>query len=466
MSRSIAISKLVLFSIASIMLSACGGGSGSDGGNSASGGVGSVSGKLDPSFGNGTGVVLTSGGSNATISDNLLLFSDGTLGQVSFPTIGSDTNLQTMHFNIDGSANTTPLGSMGLKACKTFISGTAACSFGPSLVQADGKIVQTFKRQTTSSVYTTVLVRFNKDGSFDNGFGSFGISEYSGFQASTAPVRLLQQPDGKLLVLTKLITDPGATGSNPKAYPVVLRYNSDGSFDSNFNASGLVKLGGQFSSNKDWIPYAMDLDLVTGQIYVAGERYNSSYSSEAFTLRLNANGVVDTTYGNLGSAPAIYRVYDQIDIAVEQNTGELFLIGRDWYTQVVYMTKLRVDGAPDSNFGSGGQITAPVAISGEAYSAQRMHMGKDGMLYVLGTTAGSSYQTSRVVMFRLASNGLVDSAFGNGAVSGLFVSDTNVYPDLFMSDFRFLADGRVVMGGAWMSVGWTTSYYTALMILN
>jgi len=468
MYRTQVLNKAFLFSTALLVLTACGGGSGSDGGNSAAGGGGvtQVSGQLDGAFGNGTGVVLSSGGSNPTISDNLLVFADGTLGQVSSPTLNGVNYLQTMHYNIDGS-NGSSLGSLGSKACVTFISGTSACVFGPSLVQADGKIVQTFERQSTSSIYTTVLVRFNKDGSFDNSFGSGGISEYSTAQASNAPVRLLQQADGKLLVLTKLITDPGATGSNPKAYPVVMRYNADGTLDGTFNSTGVVKLGGQFSSNKDWIPYAMDIDLKNGQIYVAGERYNSSYNNEAFVIRLNLNGSVDGNYGLSGSATAMFRVYDQIDIAVEPATSELFLVGRDSSTQYVYMTKLLSSGAPDQNFGFSGEIQVPVNISGEVYSFQRMHMGSDGMLYVLGATAGTSSQTNRVVMVRIATNGGFDTSFGNSTFSGLFASDIGVYPDLFMSDFRFMQDGRIVMGGAWMSVGYSsTSYYTALMVIR
>lgn len=462
MYKTISLNKSILFSATLLVLTACGGGSGSDGNNSAAGGGSKVSGNLDPAFGGGSGVVLSSAGSNSTISDNLLVFSDGTLGQVSFPTIGADSYLQTAHFNIDGSVNASPLGSLGSRACKTFISGTSACTFGPSLVQADGKIIQTYMRQTTSSVYTTVLLRFNKDGSLDNTFGSAGISEFSSVQAWTNPVRIQQQVDGKLLVLTKLMTDPAASGSNPKAFPVVLRYNVDGTLDSTFGGTGYVKLGGQFSSNKDWIAYGMDINVKTGQIYVAGERYNSTYNYEAFALRLNSNGSVDNTFGSSSSATAIYQAYDQIDIAVEPSTGEVFVTGRDYTNQYVYMTKLLTSGAPDWNFGFGGEIQIPVSISGEVYSFQRMHMGADGMLYVLGATNSGS--TNRIVMVRLATNGGYDTSFGNGAIAaGLYTSDTSAYPNLFMSDFRFMADGRLALGGAWMS---GSSYYTALMVLH
>ena len=156
------------------------------------------------------------------------------------------------------------------------------------LIQNDGKIVAvgySFDFQ----VRKFAAVRYNQDGSIDSSFGANGIVKTSIGGIDDGAYAAALQVDGKIILT-------GYTRGETYDFGT-LRYNSDGSIDSTFDADGIVITS--FSTNDSDLPYAISLQS-DGKIIVAG---NSSSGSSNFALvRYNTDGSLDNSFGTNGVA--------------------------------------------------------------------------------------------------------------------------------------------------------------------
>lgn len=116
-----------------------------------------------------------------------------------------------------------------------------------------------------------------------------GENDFDIFAATT-------QADGKLLLAGRCVFSQGRM--------IIIRLNTDYSFDTSFNSVGYIKLA--FGS--DCQARAIGVQS-SGKIIVAGHRI--APGSVGIVLRLTTNGTLDTTFGNNGSKLFNYEVNTQ-----------------------------------------------------------------------------------------------------------------------------------------------------------
>lgn len=168
--------------------------------------------------------------------------------------------------------------------------------FGHSVaLQKDGKIVVAGAAHSDVNGSDLAVVRYNPDGSLDNGFSGDGkvittIGDY------TDGAAVAVQYDGKIV-----IAGSAAIPSNV----AVARFNPDGSLDSGFSGDGQQKT--KIGTGND-IGTAMALQA-DGKIVVAGESYNGSNSDFAL-VRYNARIQGDTRVGTNAAAPRGNDIYN------------------------------------------------------------------------------------------------------------------------------------------------------------
>src|SRR6185503_5086153 len=166
-------------------------------------------------------------------------------------------------------------------------------------VQSDGKIVLVGSTQSvgvppSATGQDTALVRYNGDGSLDTTFGAGGIvitpvAPGTGTDAGRA---VLAQPDGGILVAGSAFFS--ATGDDF----ALVRYTATGALDTTFG-------GGDGIVTTAVIPFADSarsiLQQGDGKIVIAGAAGGNPNSPNSFALaRYNADGSLDTTFGNNG----------------------------------------------------------------------------------------------------------------------------------------------------------------------
>lgn len=151
------------------------------------------------------------------------------------------------------------------------------------VIQPDGKIVvagDVFRDTTRRDI---VLIRYNLNGSLDASFGDSGkvITTISNRDDLANAVAV--QPDGKIIVVGTADSD-GFTGGNF----LVVRYQPNGSLDSDFGAGGVVIINQ--ANTEVFNAVALQPD---GKIVAAGR---SADPDRAVVVRLNPNGILDSSF--------------------------------------------------------------------------------------------------------------------------------------------------------------------------
>lgn len=190
-----------------------------------------AAGNLDRSFGN-SGIAMVSFSNGFDEVAAAALQPDGKIVLAGLEDFNAeDHSFALARLNADGSPDAS-FGSRGKVTTDFFGKGCDALAMA---VQADGKIVAAGRAYGSPDVM--VMARYNPDGSLDKRFGTGGKVSYDFFGRGGEAHALAVQRDGKIIV-------GGIAGYDRPAHPridfAVLRYNPDGSLDTDFDGDGVA----------------------------------------------------------------------------------------------------------------------------------------------------------------------------------------------------------------------------------
>jgi uncharacterized delta-60 repeat protein len=312
-------------------------------------------------------------------------------------------------------------------------------------IQPDGKIVVAGFAELPAR--TAVLLRYNADGSPDDGFGSTGVAAVPIRDGATQFFGLALQPDGKVVAVGLVDTiDP--IGSSW----LLVRLDERGVPDPEFGSGGIViaDAAGQFGHAN-----AVVLDPL-GNLVVAGT--SAPGTSFATTVaRFQPNGTPDETFGTSGASTFEASPGPDIatDVALDASGGILVLAtaGEAGASQIALLRYLS-GGTLDAGFGSGGVVTSRVGPISDIANAVLVQ--PDGKIVVASTARRGFYQlcspsfpgciefpNDAVALLRFAADGEPDSSFGAG---GVVVNDISFGFDSAESVVQ-QDDGKLVVAG-------------------
>lgn len=355
-------------------------------------------GDFDPSFDADGRVLSHFGGSEGAIA--LLMQSDGKLvaGGLSNASNPTSNDFALARYNPDGSLDT----SFGA-------GGFVLTDFGDQeliialVQQADGKLVAG-GTSTINGDQDFALARYHPDGSLDTSFGS-AARVLTGFGGRQERVQaLIQQPDGKLVAagLTRI------GGSNSPRDIVLARYNPDGSLDTGFGDDGRVRTN--FGADRDDGALAL-VQQPDGRLVAAG------FTNGAFALvRYNSDGSFDTGFGNGGAVRTPFGGAVAARSLVRQPDGKLVAAGNSGAAGARDFTLARYnpDGSLDTGFGVGGRVVTELGNSDDR--VLELVQQPDGKLVAAGRSNASAAERFDVALARYLANGSLDTSFGIGGV--------------------------------------------------
>ena len=270
-------------------------------------------GALDNTF--GTAGVVTTVILNATHASVAVQPADGKIvvaGEGS--TFGTFFTIDVIRYNVNGTLDAT----FGTGGVANAGNGTIT---NQVLIQTDGKIVVAGNDQpgATSGDTAFFIKRLNSNGSVDNTVQPF-VDIGMGRDIAIA---LALQSDGKFLEL-----------GTANGEPILVRLNSDGSLDTSFGVRGQVFMDSDFSFG---IPNSPSSETPTGlaiqsngQIIVIGFSGPESSHDLIFTLvvtRFNADGSLDTRFGNGGMVSTSGGSVPASDVVVQPLDGKIIVAG-------------------------------------------------------------------------------------------------------------------------------------------
>ena len=297
---------------------------------------------------------------------------------------------------------------------------------------------------------------FSQDG-WDSVFGN-----NNGFYIN----KTIIQPDDKILICAE------ANFSNEGHQAVVVRYNPDGTVDTNFgDGDGMVRSKDDTTINMYTRAYGMALQS-NGKIIIAGDQL---YNSERI-FRLNSEGTLDTSFGTDGvinmnrpNSEFIYHVAVQSD-------NKIIVCGKEsrFVNSVmephVFLWRFTSEGILDKTFGNSGMISYnSTAWLGtfETYLVinDLIILPNDKIIVNQSFT---KFPNSAVMLKKFNANGTSDNSFGtigeaikselsndgnykyssssvqeNGAIISTFTTRDNITSSYSESVFRFDSQGII-----------------------
>ena len=229
-------------------------------------------------------------------------------------------------------------------------------------------------------------------------------------------------------------------------------HTQQGSLDTAFGTGGRVRVAFDLGGGNVDVVFGLGVQL-DGRIVVVGGAEKLGLDVDFAAARLLPDGTLDTSFGDLGRAVVPFDLGDdQLDFATGvaiQADGSIVLVGPvDGPDSDVDMGVVRLDpdGVVDTTFGTAGKTVIELDLGGE--SGDRpwdVVVQPDGKIVVVGETDGLA-GNSDFVISRLTSDGDGDLEFG---VSGLRV----VFFDLGGNKtdvggaVALQTDGKIVVAG-------------------
>lgn len=364
-----------------------------------------------------------------------------------FTTFNGNTRDYIVRLNTDGTEDTSFYTNLGTGF------GTGGSTITALAVQANQQILVGGSFSTLNGNTRNGLVRLNSDGTEDT---TFATNIGTGFlQSGLSPIiqTICVQTNGQILVGGNFNTFNGNTRNN------IVRLNSDGIEDTTF----ATNIGTAFAGGSG--PFAMIQQITSGDIVVGGNFTSFNGTTVYYLIGLNTDGTLNTSFNtNVGTGPGA------IVLALVQQANGQIVVGGDFTSfgsySPGYIIRINASGLVDTSFqpltpstGYNGQVNA-LAIQ----SDQNIVVG--GQFTTLNDGSGSVTQD---YISRLMTTGLQDSTFYTSFGSSF---NTNVYALAVQSNDQILIGGGFTTENSNTRnrlVRWETSVsnpYSAVLILN
>ncbi len=267
-------------------------------------------------------------------------------------------------------------------------------------MQADGKILL---GGTTNGDFA--LARYNSDGSLDLSFDGDGIVTTNlGGNGYGYGNSVTVQTDGKIL---RGGTSVDYRGGKYYSNFTLVRYNSDGSLDLNFDGDGIVTTGVGRNNNGNSVTVQTDGKILLGGTSVdyRGGKYYSSFT----LVRYNSDGSLDLSFDGDGIVTTGVGDHDNGNSVTVQADGKILLAGTssDNSNPIFTLVRYNTDGSLDLSFGINGIVTSPEEGSGESVAVQA-----DGKI-LLGGTTSLHFDYLAFALVRYNSDGSLDNSFNH-----------------------------------------------------
>ena len=342
----------------------------------------------------------------------------------------SQLDMGLIRFNRDGSLDT-GFGMGGIASYER--SGT---EYGNDLViQNDGRIVAVGDAYNGSD-WDFEIVRFLPSGELDPAFGVGGLvlSDFNALSDFANAVAL--QGDGKILVV-------GSSGNNLARDVSLARFTSEGFLDVNFGVDGKV-----LYDFEDGYGQASSVILDGNHIIVGGSwsdywEWSIDKTTEAVLIRFTSEGAQETSFGTDGRV-IFHGIADvQIHDVILQSDSKILVAGHTSGAMFddIYLARYESDGSPDLTFGEDGVVVMSFSPSDDQASA--LALQNDGKILVLGFSYNMDKQNYEMIIVRYTNTGQIDLSFGDEGKT--FFDDLGY--SWFMKDIVFDSNGMIIVAG-------------------
>ncbi len=305
------------------------------------------------------------------------------------------------------------------------------------------KIILSIKTYILIIVLGFSLNLYSQDGTMDTSFGTNGWMLTSIEDNPTAGTDVVVQPDGKIISVGVYSLEAYTK------YFAAIRYNEDGTIDETFGENGitLISVGiTSFTATAKHVEIQPD-----GKIIIGGYAIGSD-SDDFAIVRLNSDGIIDSTFGTNGRV--ITPFDDQQDylaaIAI-QSDGKIITVGNELgglaSTHDGLIARYLSNGELDSSFGTNGIIRQDGYGGIDAF--YDVTIQSDGKILAFGYTQNTNPYGKELFLVRYNLDGSLDTSFDeDGIVTGRVPLPDGESTEIIGYAVAIQYDGKILVTGA------------------
>lgn len=258
------------------------------------------------------------------------------------------------------------------------------------------------------------------DGDLDPGFGTGGIAYITPDLVDAQelqPYKAIVLPDGKILFAGSL--DAPTTVPFEQTYRGMLaRFNADGTVDTSFGNSTIpgVVSVPQLVSDHRMENIESFARLDDGSLVAVGISQVTS-AEKGFVVKMDENGVIDTTFAG-GTGYVLIPLYYAHAVGIDSQ-GRIVVAGETVDTGVYTANVMRfnADGTPDATFGDNGTVSLAWDGAGNSgYLADLLMTEDDGVIVAGRYEVYGSGFGADFAIAKLDATGTPDAAFGDNGL--------------------------------------------------
>lgn len=290
-----------------------------------------------------------------------------------------------------------------------------------------------------------VVLKLFPDGAIDSSFGTNGVASVDFGDDTEYGTAIAIQDDGKIVVA-------GTQSIQQHGLIAVTRLNTDGSIDNSFGTEGKVLFNPESFSYYGWIQDM--LIQPDGKILMTGYNFNGA-NKDLLVIRLNSDGSFDSSFGAFEPAfsedgTIIYNQFYETEefgnkVLLTQDSGILIVMKSHVMPAVV---KLHSDGSIDTTYGENGSVLFNMRINefgqkiaGDGFSGA---LQSDGKILVVGyDDPNNATNKDDFGVFRLNTDGSLDETFGDAGYQYIDYAGGNDWGRDILVD----ENDKVILGG-------------------
>lgn len=350
-----------------------------------------VDGTLDTTFGT-DGIATVDFNAIGDDANVVLLQPDGKIVAAgSAETSEANFDIALARFNANGTLDAT-FGTDGRATLD--LGGGYEFAAGAVLVQG-GQIVVAGTTDANGD-FDVVFARFDANGTLDTTFGTNGSVLVDTNGQSNQANWLTQQADGKLIACGLVAPEPN-TALNGDMQAV--RVNANGTVDTTFGVAGVANVvtGTQLGAASTCNAMPDGTTVLAGHSGAAG-------AADLALARLTGNGVLDVTFGTGGQSSADLGRTETVEAILLLSDGKFGVTGTiedgdDGDPRDIYIARFNADGSLDTTFGNNGATIADFGSASRSSDAEGFGLVEqaDGRLVAIGRAAGVDVDAFAIV---------------------------------------------------------------------
>jgi uncharacterized delta-60 repeat protein len=268
--------------------------------------------------------------------------------------------------------------------------------------QSNGSLILTANAGSGSNNYDYYAARYTTNGTLDNTYGINGIRKINFDSTYDELLGSALQPDDKVILI-------GATKLGAAIGFGIVRLDANGALDNTFNTNGKYfnALLGEAYANCGTV-------LANGQIIIGGGTKILPFNAPRMEalIRLNVNGTLDNTFGTNGITLNDLDTAngEEIQVLAIDNNQNIVVGSNGLPTGKAYISRFTSNGLLDPTWGNNGNLLLSF-ITGNYPGVYDLQIQADGKYLV--SIKNQSFPTQTAIIARLNTNGTLDSTFNN-----------------------------------------------------